>query len=167
MVDTAPFLLVTDLDNTLIGGNPEYLEEFNQVWRHCQKSGSKLVYNTGRSIESFKEHISEGTIVPDAFIGGVGTKIHTFQDQDVSFDSGIPDARWEAYLCAGGWDKEKIVEMVSKGREPYKDRIFVEEAGESPFKYTLISVEKILLEELRDNLKRELDAASLEAQIIS
>ena len=74
MTGEAPFLLVTDLDNTLIGSKSD-LALFNDTWRRCAPKGSKLIYNTGRSLDSFKQHICDGVIVPDAFIAGVGTRV--------------------------------------------------------------------------------------------
>lgn len=48
-VNTAPepFLLCTDLDDTLVG-DKDALANFNAIWEELKPQGCKLVYNTGR-----------------------------------------------------------------------------------------------------------------------
>jgi len=46
---TAPFLLITDLDNTLVG-DPAILGTLNEhLEQHRQTHGTRIVYATGRS----------------------------------------------------------------------------------------------------------------------
>jgi hypothetical protein len=77
-----PFLLCTDLDDTLVG-DAAALEEFNRMWRSdLSPRGCKLVYNTGRSLKDYKALRADwDLIIPDAFIGGCGTQVYTFDDQ--------------------------------------------------------------------------------------
>ena len=64
-------LLVTDLDRTLVG-NDESLERLNQLLdRYRQTYGTKIVYATGRSRESYHELLTtQQLLVPDALIAG-------------------------------------------------------------------------------------------------
>ncbi len=52
------FVLVTDLDNTLVQhGDPQHrlLRKFNQTWRKELGLAAALVYSTGRSPSLFQE----------------------------------------------------------------------------------------------------------------
>jgi sucrose-6F-phosphate phosphohydrolase len=67
-------LLVTDLDGTLIGDD-RALERF-AAWHGAKDDGTKLVYATGRSIESVERSIASTSLPrPDATITSVGTEI--------------------------------------------------------------------------------------------
>ncbi|MCY7278450.1 MAG: HAD family hydrolase, partial [Phormidesmis sp. CAN_BIN44] len=55
------FLLVTDLDNTLVGDD-RALDILNQRLTQCrQVNGVKLVYSTGRSLTSYQQLSTEVT----------------------------------------------------------------------------------------------------------
>jgi len=72
------YLLVTDLDNTLVGDNAS-LQQFNQLTRELRNRGVlKLAYATGRSLESFGELKKSQPFLdmPDALISSVGTEIY-------------------------------------------------------------------------------------------
>lgn len=101
-------LLITDIDGTLIGQD-DALAAFNDLWTsHFASCGSKLVYNTGRSVDSFIRLVRRtngGVLVPDAFICNNGTTI-------CSWPNGIEeppifDEKW-AHALAAGWDKEGV-----------------------------------------------------------
>lgn len=72
-------LLVSDLDDTLVGDH-EGLTAFVGKWRsECVPAGGRLVYNTGRSLISFLKlfHAQEGRLpIPDVLICSVGTRIY-------------------------------------------------------------------------------------------
>ena len=70
-------LLVTDLDNTLIG-NDESLSQLLQLLdRFRQTDNTKIVYVTGRSPESYQQLANTvNLLTPDAFISSVGTEIY-------------------------------------------------------------------------------------------
>lgn len=68
------YLLVTDLDGTLLG-NDEALQAF-RLRRESLPVRMRLVYASGRLLEDVRALIAElGLCVPDAIIGGVGTQI--------------------------------------------------------------------------------------------
>jgi sucrose-6-phosphatase len=72
-----PFLLVTDLDHTLVG-DPIALAALNQLLRdQRQNRATKLVYATGRSRQLYNELAqSAGLLEPDVLITAVGSEIY-------------------------------------------------------------------------------------------
>ncbi|HEY9663844.1 MAG TPA: HAD-IIB family hydrolase, partial [Allocoleopsis sp.] len=71
------FLLVTDLDNTLVGDD-DALKRLN-AWlkEHRQTYGSKLVYATGRSLKSYQRLATQTSLLEaDVLIASVGTEIY-------------------------------------------------------------------------------------------
>lgn len=72
--DAQGYLLVSDVDNTLLGDNPS-LERFAE-WFDQARGSVRLAYNSGRFFESVMQSVSETALPePDAIIGGVGTDI--------------------------------------------------------------------------------------------
>jgi hypothetical protein len=73
-------LLVSDLDDTLVGDD-EGLSAFAAWWQtHGVPAGGRMVYNTGRALDSFERLLKEQQgrlLVPDVLICSVGTKIYT------------------------------------------------------------------------------------------
>lgn len=70
-------LLVSDLDGTLLGDQPA-LDRF-VMWYAEARERLRLVYSSGRLIESIRQSIAEHHLPePDAVICGVGTEIHDF-----------------------------------------------------------------------------------------
>jgi sucrose-6-phosphatase len=100
-----PFLLVTDLDHTLVG-EPAALVELNQlltVQRETQ--GTKLVYATGRSRYLYQELATSAQLrSPDILITAVGAEIYL--DQQLDQD-------WATYL-ADRWDRSTIVSIIAQ-----------------------------------------------------
>eukprot|EP00210_Caulerpa_lentillifera_P000298 g291.t1 len=72
-------MLVSDLDGTMIGDD-HATKAFSDFWiLHSSFTNSTLVYNTGRSLDSFVQLLDEKKeclITPDVLISAVGTKIH-------------------------------------------------------------------------------------------
>jgi sucrose-6F-phosphate phosphohydrolase len=95
------FLLVTDLDNTLVGHklalqtlNDRLAAMRNQVY---------LVYATGRSYSSTCQLMAEvGLLQPDYCIAGVGSEI---------YQGNAPDTTWMAQLSEN-WERETICEIA-------------------------------------------------------
>ncbi len=100
------FLLVTDLDNTLVGDD-RALDELNQRLTQCrQVNGVKLVYSTGRSITSY-QHLSTkvNLLEPDVLITAVGTEIY--------YPGNVLDQEWTTQSSAG-WNRNAIVTITQQ-----------------------------------------------------
>lgn len=98
----SPFLLVTDLDHTLVGDDPAMLKLNQQLSHHRQHYGSKIVYSTGRSPIRYQELATAKPLLsPDILIAAVGTEIYVN-------GSDRPDPNW-AGILSQGWDREQIV----------------------------------------------------------
>jgi sucrose-6F-phosphate phosphohydrolase len=68
-------LLVSDLDNTLLGDDDD-LGAFSK-WFEAERDQFRLVYTSGRFVESIMGSIERnGLPMPDAVVGGVGTEIY-------------------------------------------------------------------------------------------
>ena len=80
---TNPILLISDLDNTLIGSTEDAIaahNRFNEYWIQKHYFGdSKLVYNTGRSLAEYFELLDKGHMLlyPDMIIGALGSDAYT------------------------------------------------------------------------------------------
>ncbi|WP_199336911.1 sucrose-phosphate phosphatase [Oscillatoria sp. FACHB-1407] len=102
----AQFLLVTDLDNTLVGDEAALVELNQRLTWHREQFGTKIVYSTGRSPTSYRQLCSEQTLLtPDALVTGVGTAIY-YEDHSTS------DASWADRL-ATQWDRDKVVAIAA------------------------------------------------------
>jgi len=124
------FLLVTDLDNTLVGDD-EATQVLNQ---RLQSKRSQIcwVYATGRSYASTCELIAQKQLLePDYLIAGVGSEI--YQD-------GTLDLDWAEYLSQD-WDKMAIASLAQqfsqlkpqslKEQNPWKISYCLEPAAEN------------------------------------
>lgn len=100
------FLLITDLDNTLVGDD-EALDQLNhKLTEHRKRYGSLLVYSTGRSRELYYQLRAEKSLLePDALILAVGTLI---------FHKGshTSDSTWHEILSQG-WDRARIESITA------------------------------------------------------
>ncbi|MEG4507773.1 sucrose-phosphate phosphatase [Microcoleus sp. F6_B4] len=124
------FLLVTDLDNTLVGDD-EATQVLNQRLQSL-RSQICLVYATGRSHASTCELMTQKQLLaPDYSIAGVGSEI--YQD-------GTLDLDWAEYLSQD-WDKMAIVSLGQqfsqlkpqslKEQNPWKISYCLEPAAEN------------------------------------
>jgi sucrose-6-phosphatase len=116
-----PFLLVTDLDHTLVG-DPLALAQLNRhLEKHRQDYGTKLVYSTGRSRTSYQELLTEAQLLtPDVLITSVGTEIYQGEE---------PDLQWSDRLQTG-WDRAAIVAAAAQ----FPDLMAQPEPEQRPFK---------------------------------
>jgi sucrose-6-phosphatase len=158
------FLMVTDLDATLLG-NSDFLRHFNFLFeRHRNKYGSKLVYATGRSRQLYQELEDPGVglLVPDKLITSVGSEIYTVrQESDGQINKEIDD-EWTAQLSEN-WDLEK----VSRITREYEKRGQLKrqpETEQGPLKasFHLEPQHRYILEEIEQKLKEQ----NIYAQII-
>jgi hypothetical protein len=104
------FLLMTDLDNTLVGDD-QALVQLNQVLSpYRQQKQCLLVYSTGRSQERYLQLKAEKSLLePDALILAVGTQI---------FQKGCstPDSTWKETLSQN-WDEQLVRQTAAKFAE--------------------------------------------------
>lgn len=127
-----PFLLITDLDNTLVGLDTA-LDELNQkLDQHRQKYGTRLIYSTGRSPTLYRELEEEkGLLKPDVLILSVGTEIY-YQGQD-AIDTGWAERLsqgWnQAEVRAVGSHFADLVPQPETEQRPYKVSYFLSEAA--------------------------------------
>jgi sucrose-6-phosphatase len=146
-VSTQLALFVTDLDRTLVG-NDGSLARLNQILdRYRQTFGTKIVYATGRSRDSYHELCqTQQLLVPDALIAAVGTEIYLD-------DSPQLDPEWFAKLNYN-WQREKIVAIGSN----FADLELQPAAEQRPFKVSYFlsaSVAAAVLPQLQEMCERQ------------
>jgi sucrose-6F-phosphate phosphohydrolase len=91
------FLLITDLDDTLVGDH-EAMERLNRSLR-VRRQQLYLVYATGRSYSSARRlQAQAGLLEPDYWITSVGSEI---------YHRGEVNRQWAEYLCQD-WDREAV-----------------------------------------------------------
>ncbi|MEB3338197.1 MAG: HAD-IIB family hydrolase, partial [Leptolyngbyaceae bacterium] len=117
------FLLVTDLDNTLVGDD-QALAELNQhLSQHRQVHGTKIVYATGRSLTSYQQLLAQQPLLtPDALVTSVGTEIYYN-------GSPTPDPTWSDCL-APQWNRDQIVATATT----FADLVPQPSSEQRPFK---------------------------------
>jgi sucrose-6-phosphatase len=146
-----PFLLVSDLDHTLVG-HPTALDELNQkLTHHRQTHGTKVVYATGRSLTSYQRLISETPLLePDILITSVGSEIYR---------SGSLDTTWAEYLQSG-WQRDTVWQIT----QHFPQLIPQADSEQRPAKVSfLLKPEDAAI---LPQLERELWAQNIQAQVI-
>jgi sucrose-6-phosphatase len=100
-------LIVTDLDNTLVGDD-EALLQLNEILdRYRQTSSTKIVYATGRSLTSYQELLATHRLLPpDALIASVGTEIYLGASSTL-------ETAWEEQLSQN-WYREKVLFIANQ-----------------------------------------------------
>jgi sucrose-6-phosphatase len=149
-----PFLIVTDLDSTLVG-NDEFLERFNNIFtNHCWPNGSKLVYATGRSLQLYQTLRSK-LLQPDMLITSVGSEIYT---SDREIDSG-----WTEHISQD-WDVDEVRKIAGS----YRNLRPQSTSEQGPFKvsFHLEPQHQDVLEDLRQKLQRLQEEKNIGAQVI-
>ena len=94
-------LLVSDLDDTMIGDDVA-TAEFRDYWEsEALTRGSLLVYNTGRAVDKFQELCQQKQhclAMPDVLMSSVGTKVYNWQNgswaEDAQYASRL-DHAWK------------------------------------------------------------------------
>jgi sucrose-6-phosphatase len=100
-------LIVTDLDNTLVGDDEALLQLNELLDRYRQTSATKIVYATGRSFTSYQELATTHRLLPpDALIAAVGTEIYIGESSE-------PDIAWEQQLSQN-WYREKVLFIADR-----------------------------------------------------
>lgn len=149
------FLFVTDLDNTLVG-NDNALKDLNQqLSRHRQEHGTKIVYATGRSRQIYHDLKQKKQLLdPDALIASVGTEIYDDDGQDT------PDPDWSEKLSQG-WDRELAVATAAH----YADLVAQPDTEQRPFKVSYYLTEEAAVEVL-PRLESQLSDRGLDVKLI-
>jgi sucrose-6-phosphatase len=140
-------LLITDLDNTLVG-HDRSLDRLNQILdRYRQTWGTKIVYATGRSKESYQElATAQSLIAPDVLITAVGTEIYVGT-------STTPDLEWADKLSIN-WHRDQIVAIASR----FADLEPQPQSEQRPFKvsyYLSPSVVAAVMPQLQELLSQQ------------
>ncbi|MBN4003467.1 sucrose-phosphate phosphatase [Nostoc sp. LPT] len=127
------FLLVTDLDYTLVGDDQAMARLNQRLEQHRQQHHTKIVYSTGRSLFLYQKLIDKKALLePDVLICAVGTEIYYS-------NSNTLDSKWSDYLSEG-WDRDLVVNISKAFSElkpqpnteqrPFKVSYFLEEEKE-------------------------------------
>lgn len=145
------FLLVTDLDNTLIGDD-DALKRLNAWFKeHRQTHGSKLVYATGRSLKSYQKLLNQTSLLePDVLIASVGTEIYYPADK--------LDEAWSHIFSS--WNRAGIAAIAQQ----FSQLIPQFESEQRPFKlsFVLTPENRFILPEL----EAQLIAQGMDAELI-
>jgi len=101
-------MLITDIDDTLVGDDKALKEFITIMEKHRDKIGFGVA--TGRSLELVEEILKEKNIpTPDVIISSVGTEIYYGPDRkNLSRDSG-----WESHISYR-WKPDRIKEVLSE-----------------------------------------------------
>lgn len=150
----AKFLLITDLDNTLVGDRSA-LEQLNQTLMQVrQEQGLLLVYSTGRSLTSFNQLRSqEPMLAPDALVTSVGTEIYYG-------GSTTPDPDWSEKLNQG-WQRQDVLSITAH----FNDLVLQPEADQGPYKVSFF-LEPTLAADLLPRLDVALHIRGLDVKLV-
>jgi sucrose-6-phosphatase len=144
------FLLVTDLDNTLVGDDLAMLALHQKL--RAVRHQIYLIYATGRSYSSARRLQDRKQLLePDYWITGVGTEIYQQADRDLV---------WAEQLSQN-WDRDAVVEIAAA----FPDLTPQTEQEQNPWKvsYLLYSA---MADAIVQDLRSKLAQAGLEAQVI-
>lgn len=171
----APYMLVSDVDGTMIDDSHEgiqYAEDFREYWENSATlRGSILVYNTGRSIGQLTgllEHRKGSMAVPDAIITAVGTKVFLLNRKatrvTADSESWVEAEGWSA-LLSRNWSLE-TARRAAESCVHSSDRVhWLDQGTEHPHRIAL-SVHKELIQEVEEKIKDAVDLAGYKAQFI-
>jgi sucrose-6-phosphatase len=113
------FLLVTDLDNTLVG-NDEAMQRLNAKLL-AKRDQVHLIYATGRSYALARQLQAEKQLLePDYWLTGVGTEIYRGGDRDLD---------WATRLSQN-WNRQAVADLAEK----FPDLILQPETEQNPWK---------------------------------
>jgi sucrose-6-phosphatase len=148
------FLLVTDLDHTLVGDDAALAELNQRLSQHREQHGTKIVYSTGRSPTSYQQLCREKTLLtPDALVTGVGTAIY-YQDHSQ------PDRAWSEQL-SNGWNRTQVEAIASH----FADLTPQSDSEQGTYKVSYFLAEAIAAEIIAD-LEAKLRTHALNVKII-
>ncbi len=148
------FLLVTDLDHTLVGDDAAMADLNAHLEWHRWEYGTRIVYTTGRSRTSYQQLTTEKELIePDILITAVGTEIYHAQTLE-------PDPAWSNSLHHQ-WDRELVVATASH----FPALIPQPDSEQRPFKVSY-TVTPHRATEILPQLKSALRECGLDIQLI-
>ena len=176
----APVLVVSDLDGTMVGEGSHAdagTVAFTTYWeRGPALAGSRLVYNTGRSIGQFEgllEYKKGALAVPDAVITAVGTKVF-LRDLRVLREEGHPnprDMKWVedqgyAQRLNEGWNLDVVRQEGGRCVDKYSGQCaWLDDGSEHPHRIAL-SVAAGVAPDVAARLRTKLHEKGVEAQLV-
>ncbi|MFO7557323.1 MAG: HAD-IIB family hydrolase [Desulfobacterales bacterium] len=98
------YFIITDIDNTLIGGDNKHVRELQNI---LKKNRPILGFGvaTGRTVQSAVEHLNKhGIEPPDVIISSVGSEL--YYGEELRFSQG-----WETHV-ARKWERKKIKALL-------------------------------------------------------
>ncbi|MBN2040642.1 MAG: HAD-IIB family hydrolase [Spirochaetes bacterium] len=98
------FFLITDIDNTLIGGNQK---ELNQLVKILNDNYINIGFAvaTGRTVESAEKYLKENNVPePDIIVSSVGSEIYYSKSK-------IYDRGWDSHISRK-WERNKIYNVL-------------------------------------------------------
>ena len=97
-------LLVTDIDNTLLGGEKDDIQYLMKLLKE-NEGDTGFAVASGRSLDSIKKVLKDNNVIsPDIIISSVGSEIH--YGSEYYYDKG-----WESHISKQ-WKPEKIIEVL-------------------------------------------------------
>lgn len=136
-------LVVTDIDNTLLGDDKS-LKEFINIINDTENHIAFAVA-TGRTVDSAISILKKYNVrKPDVFISSVGSEIYHSVNDELVYSKG-----WDAHI-SHKWDRDKIVKALKK----FKFLTYQEEETQRKFKVSYyIPNDLILIEKIKYALK--------------
>lgn len=162
-----PFMLVSDLDETMFGDD-EASRAFKGFWeRDARLRGSCLVYNTGRALDKWLSLWREKSwclAAPDHLITSVGTKV--FRAAPDSFQGWELDQEFAARLDEG-WNLVKVREAAYKALSlAGKDRMHFRPKEEQNEHKVTCGVRADIVERIQEVISRTLKNDKVSAKLI-
>ncbi len=134
---SAEKMIVTDIDNTLLGDD-NYTREFAGLLRNKHEK-VRFAVATGRTVDSALSVLKENDIPhPDVIIPSVGSEIYYNHEGKLIYSKG-----WEAHI-SNQWYPEKIFELLKK----FRFLTYQEEDAQRKFKISYY------MKNVKDNLDK-------------
>jgi sucrose-6-phosphatase len=148
------WLLVTDLDNTLVGDKQSLLQLNQWLVRARAEQDLLLVYSTGRSLFSYHQLCATTPLLPpDVLVTSVGTEIF-------SGDFEQPDPQW-SYHLQQNWDRALVRDIAAQ----FEMLVAQPNTEQLPFKVSYF-LEAAIADSVIAELSDALDKAGVLAQLI-
>ncbi|GAX82355.1 hypothetical protein CEUSTIGMA_g9784.t1 [Chlamydomonas eustigma] len=166
-------MVVSDLDGTMVGDDVA-TAAFREFWVSTGAvRGGVLVYNTGRSLQSFEQLLKDKAhcmAAPDALISAVGTKVYQRQLLPGSSTKGgewEEDAEWSKQLDEG-WDVQAVREAGYKALSQVgKDAMHFRPPEEQNIHKVTCGVNVSVLDSVLACIKDSLATSSVKANVIT